>query len=90
MDAIIICSRFVLMTLTLMQGHSGWEKAENQRCMLLATKQAVSIKLATKVGLLLRGLDPDFATVYIWLGHLVSCFHTAARLLICDRWICDC
>ena len=32
-----------------MQGHSGSTKATNQRCMLSATKQAVSITLATAV-----------------------------------------
>ena len=35
------------------------------------TKQAKSIKLATKVGIFLRDLDLDFANVYIWLVHLV-------------------
>ena len=39
----------VLMTLTLMQGYGGLTKAKNQRCMLSATKQAISIKLATTV-----------------------------------------
>ena len=41
----------ISMTLTLMQGHSGLAKAKYQRCMLSATKQAISIKLATTVGL---------------------------------------
>ena len=41
----------VSMTLTLMQGHSGSAKAKKNRfCMLLATKQAMSIELATMVG----------------------------------------
>ena len=40
----------VLMTLTLMKSHSGSAKANNQRCMLPASKQAISIKLATTVG----------------------------------------
>ena len=40
----------VLMTLTLMQGHSTSAKATNQLCMLSSTKQAISIKLATEVG----------------------------------------
>ena len=39
-----------LMTLTLMQGHSGSAKEKIQRCMLSAAKQAISIKLATMVG----------------------------------------
>ena len=37
--------------------------------MLLATKQAISIKLAVTVRHFL--LDLDFANVYIWLDHLV-------------------
>ena len=47
----------VSMTLTLMQGHSGSAEAKNQRCMLSATKQTISIKLATMVGHFLRELD---------------------------------
>ena len=34
-----------LMTMTLLQGHSGSPKAKNWHCMLSATKQAISIKL---------------------------------------------
>ena len=56
----------ILMTLTLMKGHSGLAKAKNQGCMLLATKQAISIKLATTVGHFLCDLDLDF----ICLVHL--------------------
>ena len=45
-----LCMAYVLilvsMILTLMQGHSGLAKAKNQRWMLSATKQAISIKLA--------------------------------------------
>ena len=51
----------VLMTLTLMQGHSG--SAKNQRCMLSATKQAISIKLATTVGPFIFICDLDLANV---------------------------
>ena len=40
----------ILMTMTLMQGRNGSAKAKNQRYMLSATKQAISIKLATTVG----------------------------------------
>ena len=36
---------------------------QNQRCMRSATKQAISIKLATTVGQLLRDTDIDFANV---------------------------
>ena len=53
----------LILILTLMQGHSGSAKAENQRCMLLATKPAISIKLATTVGHFLHDLDLDFANV---------------------------
>ena len=56
----------VLMTVTLMQGHSGSAKEKIQRCMLSATKQAITIKLATTVGHFLRDLDLDFANVYGW------------------------
>ena len=57
----------VLMTLTLMQGHSGSAKAKNQRCMLSETKQAISIKLATTVDLFFKYIlhDLDFANVYM-------------------------
>ena len=55
----------VLMTLTLMQGHSGLVNAKRQRCMLSATKHAIRIKLATAVGHFLHDLDFDFANVYI-------------------------
>ena len=55
----------ILMTLTLMQHHSGSAKQKHQRCMLLATKQAISIKLATMVGHFLCDLDLDFANVYV-------------------------
>ena len=54
-----------LMTLTLMQGHSGSGKAKNQLCMLSATEQTISIKLATRVGHFLRDLDFDFGYVYM-------------------------
>ena len=55
------------MTLFLMQGHSGSPKAKHQRYNnLSATKQAISVKLATTVGLvLLYDLDLDFANIYI-------------------------
>ena len=61
----------VLMTFTLMQGHSGSAKANNQCCMLSATKQAItkyyiiSIKLAKTVGHFLCDHDLDFANVYM-------------------------
>ena len=40
----------VSITLTLMQGHSGSAMAKNQRCMISATKQAISIKFGATVG----------------------------------------
>ena len=62
----------VLMTLTPMHGHSVSAKAKTQRFMLSATKQAISIKLATTVG-------DSFCVLYvtltlprfIWLDRLV-------------------
>ena len=43
---------------------SQWDgKPKYQRCMLSATKRAISIKLATTVGHILRDLDLDFANV---------------------------
>ena len=55
----------VSMTLTLLQGHSGSAKAKNQRCILLATEQAITIKLATTVSLIFLFFlrDLDFANV---------------------------
>ena len=55
----------ILMTLTLMQGHSESAKACSQRCMLSATKQAISLKLATTVGHFLSDRDLDLASVYM-------------------------
>ena len=40
----------VLMTLTLMQGHSGSAKENIQLWIISTTKQAIKIKLAAKVG----------------------------------------
>ena len=55
----------VLMTLTLMQGHSALANAKNQRCMLSATKQAMSTKFATTVGHFLRDHDLYFENIYV-------------------------
>ena len=58
---------FMLMTLTLVKGHSGSAKKISV-AMLSATKQAISTKLATTVGFFfLRDLDLDFANVYYGL-----------------------
>ena len=67
MDAIMLM--LVSMTLILMQGHSGYKaKAQNQRPMLSATKKAISVKLATTVGLFFFLFfflpDLDFENVY--------------------------
>ena len=40
-----------------MQGYSWSAKAKNQRWMLSATKQAISVKRATTLGHVLRDLD---------------------------------
>ena len=72
MDAIYMIM-LVLVTLTLMQGHNGSAKAKNQHCMLSATKQAISMKLATKLDHLLRDLDLDCVNV-IWFDRLVFNF----------------
>ena len=62
---------FVSMTLTLMPGHSGSAKAKYQRCMLSATKQAISFKLATTVGHFYVTLT--LQTFIVWLGGFSSC-----------------
>ena len=53
----------ILMTLTLVQGHSGTEKAKKQRWIISTTEQAISIKLAATVDHFVR--DLDFANVYM-------------------------
>ena len=58
----------MLVPMTLMQGHSGSGKAQIQHCMLSATKQAISIKLATTVGHFSRDFYLDFANVYNMQG----------------------
>ena len=52
----------VLMTLTLMLSHSGLAKAKNQRCMLSATNQEISIKLAILYVTFTLSLE-----MFIWL-----------------------
>ena len=58
----------MLISMTLMQGHSGLAKAKNQRCMLSAAKQARSIKLAKTVGHFYVTLTLQ---TFIWLVQLV-------------------
>ena len=52
-----IMSMLVSITLTLLQGHIGRQKKTNQRRIISATKQAISIELATSVGSCLHDLD---------------------------------
>ena len=62
----------ILMTLTLVQGHSGSANANKSALNYLENKQATSITLATTVGHYLR--DLEFENVYInniWIDHLV-------------------
>ena len=71
----------ILMTLTLMQGHSGSANAKNQCCcMPSATKQAISIKIATNAGHFYMTLTLQ-THIYIWLDHLVFRFWKSRCLL---------
>ena len=76
MDALYIYPHAHFYDLDLMQGHSGSAKpkAKSQQCMLSATKQAISIKLATMVGHFLRDLDLDFATVHMACPSFLFCW----------------
>ena len=60
------------LTLTLMQGHRVSAKANKSalNAQSSATKQAISIKLATTVGHFLCDLDVTLKT-FIWLDQLV-------------------
>ena len=51
------------------RSHNRSAKAKNQHCMLSATKQAISIKLATTVGLLFFYV-PFTLQTFIWLVQL--------------------
>ena len=67
------------MTLTLIQGHSGLAKANNQHLIISTTKQAISIKLSTMVGHFWR--DLDFENVYMaWPSCLNIIYLTAVFL----------
>ena len=60
---------FVSMTLTLMQGHSGTAMAKKSTLNALGNyKQAIRIKLATRVGLFWFFVTLTLQT-FIWLGH---------------------
>ena len=75
----------IVMTWTLMQGHSGSVKANNERFMLSATKQAVSIKFATMVGHFLHDLDLEFANIYM----TCSSFYLFAYSFVIHFAICS-
>ena len=63
MDAIHAHVRFDSLDLDARSQWVGRGKTKNQRCMLSATKQAISSKLATTVCHFVR--DLDFANVYM-------------------------
>ena len=69
----------VLMTLTLMQAHSGSAKEKCHRWICSTTKQAISMKRATAVGHLLR--DLDFENAYI-SGPTCFRFQVAFLMLV--------
>ena len=67
----------IWMTLTLMQGHNGSAKVENQHCMLSATKQAISISIK---------LDLDFVNVYMacpFCFVLIYNVHATYKINLC-------
>ena len=55
----------VLMTLTVMQVHSGSAKAKQSALHALGTQQAISIKTFYNGRPFFRDLDLDFANVYM-------------------------
>ena len=61
----------VLMTLTLMQGHSGLAKAKNQHWMLSATKQAISIKLAIIMIIIIGIYNVPFRPDFLWYDMII-------------------
>ena len=54
-----------MLMLVLMQDYSWSAKANNHRCIISASKQAIDIKLDANVGHFLRDPDFDFANVYM-------------------------
>ena len=76
----------VLMTLTLMQGHSGSARQAKQISVAcsLASKQAINMKLDTKVGrgFFLRDLNLDFANVS--MACPIRFFGCAGGVLVAD------
>ena len=59
-----------LMTLTLMQGHSGSAEENNQLWIISKTKQAIKIKLAATVGHNKFHFNPKFSVAFILnYGH---------------------
>ena len=77
MDAIYAHARLYDLDL---DSRSQWVgKATNQRGMLSATREAISIQLATTVGYCLRDLDLDLKT-FILLTNLFFVFKFACDL----------
>ena len=73
----------VSITLTLIQGHSRLAKTKIQCGIMSTTKQAPSIKHATRVGHFLRYLDCKSVyglTIYFCLGLV---FFLSACLFVC-------
>ena len=69
MDAIYAHDHFNDLDL---EARSQWvSKGKNQCCMFSASKQAISIKLATTVGHFYVTLTLQ---TYLWLGHLLGFF----------------
>ena len=63
MDIYIYIYTLLLVSTTLTQGDSWSKKAKNERWLILTTKQAISIKVATTVGHFL--CDHDFENLYM-------------------------
>ena len=82
---VVLCMPYELMlvlmilTLTLMQGHSGSAKANNHHCMLSATKQAININGYNTVYYVWVFLhDLDFANEYMARPACLFCFHSTS------------
>ena len=77
------------MTLTLMQGHSGSAKKKYQHWIISTTKPAISIKLATAVGLFFFYMTLTLQT-FRCLDHLVwylAPFKTQSQLMMMMMYI---
>ena len=69
----------VSMTLTLTQGHSGSAQENNQRLIILTTKQVMSIELAKTVGHFYMTLT---LKTYIYIAW-PTCFSSTTRFVVC-------